>query len=140
MCSGRHLLRYPQLESMAAWAPHDKDQWSWMQMDFGEVTKMIGVVTRARRDEFQWVKDFRVTISNESDASLGYMTHVGAFLGNVDPLNEKINMFSAPVYARYVRIHPLSMFSYRSIRACIIIDSHTITSNQYILPNLLPPP
>ena len=53
---------------------------------------------------------------------------------------QKVNMFGSAVYARYVRIHPLSMFSYRSIRACIIIDSHTITSNQYILPHLLPPP
>ena len=135
------ILRYPQLESMTAWAPSDKDHAPWLQMDLGDVeTKMMGVVTRARRDELQWVKEFRVTISNSSNSSAEAWTTVGSFLGNMDPKNDKVNMFSAPVFARYIRLHPLQMFSYRSMRADIIIDSQPRTHTAYSMPHLLPPP
>jgi hypothetical protein len=99
---------------------------------------MIGVITRARRDELQWVREFRVTISNSSNTSAWH--EVGSFLGNNDPKSDKVNMFSAPAFARFIRLHPLAMFSYRSLRADIIIDSQPHTDTVHSMPHLLPPP
>jgi hypothetical protein len=142
-CSPTAALRYPQLESMTAWTPSSDDASPWLQMDFGEVTKMIGVITRARRDEQQWVRTFRVTASNSSnasDSSVGVWVDVGSYLGNDDPHNQKVNMFPSPVFARLIRIYPTAMYSYRSLRADVIIDSQRHTNRAYTMPNLNFPP
>lgn len=134
------ILRHPQLESMSAWTPHDQDPSPWLQMDFGEVTKMIGVITRARRDELQWVRTFKVTASNSSNSTSNSWIDVGSFLGNIDPHNQKVNMFPSPVFARFIRIYPTSAYSFRSLRTDIVIDSITHSSKVYAMPNLFPPP
>ena len=68
---GASALRLPQLESMTALTPSDLDKPPWIQMDFGEGTKMIGVITRARREENQWVREYRISVSNSSDSGAG---------------------------------------------------------------------
>jgi hypothetical protein len=144
-CSADHCgssaLRNPQLESMTAWTPSESDKSPWLQMDFGAVSRMMGVITRARRDEHQWVREYRVSVSNSSnDSSADAWRDAGQYLGNTDPYSDKINMFSSPVFARYLRLHPIAMFSYRSIRVDVVTSSHVLTDQTYHMPHLLPPP
>jgi hypothetical protein len=142
-CSPTAALRYPQLDSMTSWTPSVDDESPWLQMDFREVTKMIGVITRPHRDELQWVRTFKVAASNSSnasDSSVGVWIDVGSYLGNNDPHNQKANMFPSPVFARFIRIYPAAMYGSRGLRVDVIIDSQRHSSRAYSMPTFNPPP
>ena len=54
-----------RLDSATAWAAQHSQISEWYQMDLGAVAHVVGVVTQARHDYWQWVTSYTVQASND---------------------------------------------------------------------------
>ena len=119
------------LFSEQAWSPKtDAVDNEWMQLDLGEPQTVGGVATQPR-DNGQYVTSY--TVSYSMTGTDGDWDDIpGTFTGNETSkaTDIKKNAF-APVWARYVRIHPKSFVSWISMRADVLLaaPSTKITCN-----------
>ena len=96
-----------RLGSNQAWSASSPSPGQWMQFDLGEEQVISGVVTQGRREAWQWVTSYQVSVSN--DASSWTKIDCGmTFQGNRDMQTQVSSYFSAPVKARYLRILPVT--------------------------------
>ncbi|XP_033117579.1 uncharacterized protein LOC117117396 [Anneissia japonica] len=101
------------------WAAAINDQNQWIQADLGFVFKVTGVITQGRREHSQWVKSFEVLHSIHGDnfeTILNATNQVAVFTGNSDGFTKVTNLFHVPVYAKFIRIHPISYETRISMR------------------------
>eukprot|EP00960_Hanusia_phi_P074325 768213-Hanusia_phi.AAC.3 len=111
------------LNSITAWLPNSAktgfENGEWMQMDAGESTTILGVVTQGRGDGGWWTTEYQVKVSSDgkswADIACGRI-----FKGNSDMNTKVYNLFPSNVKARYVRIYPYSYVGYPSMRAGLL--------------------
>lgn len=88
----------------------DGGQKNWLQVDFGSPGTISGILTQGSPREERWVTNFAVSYSVDGlEFSLvnGPDGKTAMFTGNVDQNSVVKNMFTSPIYARYVRIVPI---------------------------------
>ena len=57
-------LHFHVVKRMGGWSAGKKDLFQWLQIDLGsQYTKVTGVATQGRSDEFQWVTKYRLQYS-----------------------------------------------------------------------------
>ncbi|VUZ57727.1 unnamed protein product [Hymenolepis diminuta] len=78
--------------SNKAWCAKRQNGMQWYQIDLGPPTLITGVVLRPRGDG-KWQQ---------------YVTLFKLSYSNTQTLRERVHYLSAPIVARYVRIHPIS--------------------------------
>lgn len=109
-----------RLSSRQAWSAKMNNKDQFMIMDTGEVQSIAGVVTQGRRGYNQWVKSFKVQVSEDGDS--WRMVHCGrVFKGNKDQSTKLKTKFDYPVRARYVKIEPQTWHAHISMRAGVLI-------------------
>ncbi|VDO13375.1 unnamed protein product [Rodentolepis nana] len=100
--------------SNKAWCSKRQNGMQWYQIDLGPPTLITAVVLRPRGDGKwqQYVTLFKMSYSNDSLLWFFYKdaAHLDqrVFTGNTQTLTERVHYLSAPIVARYVRIHPIS--------------------------------
>ena len=96
---------------------------SWLQIDTGAISAILGVATQGRGSTCcaQFVKTYTVSVSD--DESVWTDVDGGAaFLGNTDRTSTVSNTFKqGTVYARYVRITPLTWTGTVAMRAGLYV-------------------
>ncbi|KAJ1482562.1 regulator of chromosome condensation 1/beta-lactamase-inhibitor protein II [Baffinella frigidus] len=112
------------------WAANEQDIHQWLAMDTGSVQGVRGVATQGRGDSEQmWVTSYKVSVSNDA----GSWTPVDAgvtFTGNVGVGDAVVrNDFAATVYARYVRIEPVTWHSLIAMRAGVYLEYNLSSSS-----------
>jgi len=111
---------YPKLNSYDAWYARRNNRRQWLQIDTGKKQAIQGVVTQGRRRHNQWVKLYKVSVSN--DGTTWQNVDCGRlFDGNKDRNTRVRQLFSKPIQARYIRIHPMRWHHHISMRAGVII-------------------
>jgi hypothetical protein len=110
----------PRLNSASAWCSYYANRANWLQMDLGQKQPVYGIVTQGRRDAWQWVSAYKVTVSTDGttwkDVECGRV-----FDGNTNNNGRASVYFSQAYVARYVRIHPEEWTGYTCMRAGVIL-------------------
>lgn len=58
------LHLFPKFGENGGWVANPNDKYdSWFQVDFGRWTKVTGISTQGRQDDFNWVTKYRVSYS-----------------------------------------------------------------------------
>jgi hypothetical protein len=109
-----------QLNSKDAWCAGSRSISDWMQMDSGEVQSIAGVIIQGRRIYAQWVKSFKVEVSD--DGKEWFPVECGReFDGSTDQNTKVRILFEKPVKARFMRVNPQSWNDWPSMRAGILL-------------------
>ncbi|XP_033116611.1 adipocyte enhancer-binding protein 1-like [Anneissia japonica] len=102
-----------------AWSSKTNDQYQWIQVDLGKLHKVRGVITQGRNSYDQWVTFYEILYSVDGDIFQPIRNsdcQVSKFVGNSDEDTTVTNMFSEPIYANFVRIHPTDWYRHISLR------------------------
>uniref|UniRef100_H2UN37 Coagulation factor VIII, procoagulant component n=1 Tax=Takifugu rubripes TaxID=31033 RepID=H2UN37_TAKRU len=116
------LARLHQEGSANAWRPKNNNPHEWLQVDLGKVKRITGVVTQGARSLLtkMMVTEFSVTISRDGQAWSsvleGSSQREKIFQGNNDSDEEALTIFDAPLFGRYIRIHPLGWINDIALR------------------------
>ncbi|XP_033113012.1 C-type mannose receptor 2-like [Anneissia japonica] len=107
-----------------AWSAAVLDQNQWIQADLGFLLMVTGTITQGRDAGMgQWVTSYKVHYSLDGD-QFGTIENasgqVAVFTGNSDGNTAVTNMFHIPVYAQYIRIHPMSWIHHICMRFEVI--------------------
>ncbi|WP_027383919.1 discoidin domain-containing protein [Epilithonimonas caeni] len=103
----------------SGWAAGNKSNGEYLTLDLGSSQTIYGVVTQGRYDYDQWVKSYTISYLNSNNINDTF-TVLSAFPGNTDRSTKVINIFSAPVMARYIRITVTDFNDHPSMRADVI--------------------
>ncbi|CAH1801960.1 unnamed protein product [Owenia fusiformis] len=105
-----------------SWSPAVLNTDQWIQVDFGSVKRVSGVVTQGRNagPQNQSTTEYRV-LYRENIEPFRAVTKNGneMFQGNDDLVTPVINMFKS-VMARFVRINPTAWEDYIALRFDVI--------------------
>lgn len=116
------------------WCAPDTSSDEWMQFDLGSLKSIEGILTKGRSlyAAGQWVKSYKVKISNDGNSWTAVPNGESAtWTGNTDANSPKTNTFSTPVAARYLRVYPLTSEKHPSMRANLVCstDSNLYCNN-----------
>ncbi|XP_049897514.1 coagulation factor VIII [Epinephelus moara] len=106
------LARLHQEGGANAWRPKNNNPHEWLQVDFGKVKRITGVVTQGARSMLtqMMVTEFSVTVSHDEHSWSSVLDESSQrekiFTGNSDSDEEALNVFEPPLFGRYFRIHP----------------------------------
>lgn len=112
-----------RLNSPYGWHPYmNRYQNQYMQIDMGQPTDIVGVVTQGRgnNEREQWVKAYSVAVSDDG-ASWKDVEGGANFPANTNRDDQVFNVFSEPVQARYLRILPQEWNGVPCMRAALLL-------------------
>ncbi|XP_033118231.1 inactive carboxypeptidase-like protein X2 [Anneissia japonica] len=104
-----------------AWRSKINDQHQWIQVDLGKLHKVHGVITQGRNEKSwpNWVTSYEIFYSVDGNLLQPIRKsdcQVTRFVGNSDQDTNVTNIFPDPVYAQFVRIHPVDWNRHISLR------------------------
>ncbi|XP_071958874.1 uncharacterized protein [Antedon mediterranea] len=119
-------------EGDGAWCSGDNNANQWIQVDFGVLKQISGVITQGRSDRNKYVKTYGVLYSVDGTNFVDITDDNDAviiFNGNSDQHTEVTNMLPSAVNAQYVRINPLTWISHVCLRFEILgCDAAVVTT------------
>ncbi|XP_013399147.1 EGF-like repeat and discoidin I-like domain-containing protein 3 [Lingula anatina] len=120
-----HSRLYTNMDNhiVGSWSARTNDNKQWLQFDFGRVRKLTAILTKGRNQIAQFVKTYQIHYGNNTLLMKGYRDGTGSvkiFQGNIDLDNIHENVLNPPVYARYLRINPLTWYGHISVRADVL--------------------
>ncbi|XP_035682889.1 lactadherin-like [Branchiostoma floridae] len=102
-----------------AWIAMHRTIGEWLQVDLGEMKRVMGTIIQGRHTADQWVTSYKLQHSTDG---ICWTTYAGCdglemiFPGNVDRSLPVTNLLDNPVDARYVRFLPQSWNHYIALR------------------------
>ncbi|XP_041367296.1 uncharacterized protein LOC121381939 [Gigantopelta aegis] len=123
-----------------AWVPQFPNNRQWIQVDFGALYPVSGVITQGRSDIPQWVMKFEVYYSNDGQhfrPILSETSQLKVFTGNADQNTPKTNIFPA-VTARYIRIRPVEWHQAVALRFNVLGCMIPSPTPQLSVPSAIP--
>lgn len=113
-----HGAQLARFKSKRAWSARTNNVEQWLQVDLGEVGPLIGVGTKGRHDQDQWVKAYRVSVSVDGSNWQPAVSRDGAdtFAGNSDRETPVVHHLGGRPRCRYVRFHPTAWHGHVSMR------------------------
>ncbi|ELT92600.1 hypothetical protein CAPTEDRAFT_105330, partial [Capitella teleta] len=103
------------------WCPGNADNSKWIEIDLME-NKFIGaIITMGCKDDSddEYVKTFRIKYRVDGSAWADYTDDDGSvmiFEGNQNKFQSVLNDFKENIYARHVRLYPLTHNDYATLR------------------------
>ncbi|XP_019337450.1 coagulation factor VIII [Alligator mississippiensis] len=103
-----------------AWRPKVNSPNEWLQVDFGKIKKVTGIVTQGSKTILtnMFVKEFAVS-SSQDGTHWSPVLQDGKekiFKGNQDYISSVVNTLDPPLFAQYVRIHPRQWNNHIALR------------------------
>jgi hypothetical protein len=123
----------PWLDSEQAWSAGSQNNGSdFLQYDLGSIRWVQGIVTQGRATMDQWVTSAKVDVSPDN---VNWVTAASNLTLNSDRNTRVLNNFPNVMYARYVRVTPIGVFNYASMRLGILLREQVFRSCKEILTN-----
>ncbi len=121
----------PWIDSYQAWSPGTVNNSSdYLQYDLKSPRWVQGIVTQGRGNMAQWVTSAKVETSIDN---INWATASTGFTLNSDQNTKVYNNFSKVMFARYVRVSPITYSSYPSMRLGILLRENILKSCKEIL-------
>ncbi|XP_029202215.2 uncharacterized protein LOC114966489 [Acropora millepora] len=104
---------------VGSWLANRLDVYQYLQVNFGDWTKISRVATQGRNDADQWVTSFSLSYGYDSVFFRIYKedNKKKIFQGNSDRYTVVMQALKNPIITRYIRIHPETWHSHISMRA-----------------------
>ncbi|XP_061454964.1 coagulation factor VIII isoform X2 [Rhineura floridana] len=103
-----------------AWRPKVDSSAEWLQVKFQKTMKVMGVVTQGAKAAFtkMFVREFSLSSSLDGErwASVLQDGKEKIFQGNQDHFSPVVNLLDPPLFARYLRIHPVRWNNHIALR------------------------
>jgi hypothetical protein len=99
----------------SCWCPRVNKGGEWIEVSSIEPIKWIGVETQGCGHYNGWVKSYKVTYSNEG-RTWSEVDEGKTFEGNEDQNSRVKHWFDTPVWARTIRLTPLSWHRWATLR------------------------
>jgi hypothetical protein len=123
----------PWLDSEQAWSAGSQNNGSdYLQYDLGSIRWVQGIVTQGRATMDQWVTSAKVDVSPDN---VNWVTAASNLTLNSDRNTKVLNNFPNVMYARYIRVTPIGVFNYASMRLGILLREQVFKSCKEILTN-----
>nr|XP_056714952.1 coagulation factor VIII [Euleptes europaea] len=94
-----------------AWRPKANGPEEWLQVNFQKTMRVTGIVTQGAKSAFthMYVKEFSLSGSQDGKRWTPVLQDgkEKIFQGNQDSFSPVLNLLDPPLFARYLRIHPL---------------------------------
>ena len=121
----------PWIDSYQAWSAGTVNNASdYLQYDLQSPRWVQGIVTQGRANMAQWVTSAKVETSIDN---INWATASASFTLNTDQNTKVYNNFSKVMFARYVRVTPITVNSYPSMRLGILLRENILKSCKEIL-------
>ncbi|XP_063169501.1 coagulation factor VIII [Candoia aspera] len=103
-----------------AWRPKVDGTAEWLQVNFKKMVRVTGLITQGAKSVFthMFVKEFSLSSSMNGKIWIPVL-HNGEtqiFQGNHDYFQPVMNFLDVPLFAKYLRIHPLSWNNHIALR------------------------
>lgn len=123
----------PWLDSDQAWSAAVANNGSdFLQYDLGSIRWVQGIVTQGRANMDQWVTSAKVDVSPDN---VNWVTAASNLTLNSDKSTKVSRNFPNVMYARYVRVTPIGVLNYASMRLGILLREQIFRSCKEILTN-----
>jgi F5/8 type C domain/Fibrinogen beta and gamma chains, C-terminal globular domain len=123
----------PWIDSDQAWsAAVANNGTDYLQYDLGSIRWVQGIVTQGRANMDQWVTSAKVDVSPDN---VNWVTAYSSVNLNTDRSTKILRNFSNVMYARYVRVTPIGVFNFASMRLGILLREQVFKSCKEILNN-----
>jgi hypothetical protein len=123
----------PWLDSEQAWSAGSSNNGSdFLQYDLGSIRWVQGIVTQGRATMDQWVTSAKVDVSPDN---VNWVTAASNLTLNSDRNTKVLRNFPNVMYARYVRVTPIGVLNYASMRLGILLREQVFRSCKEILTN-----
>lgn len=121
----------PWIDAPQAWSPLTRDDTTdYIQYDLQSPRWVQGIVTQGRANMAQWVTSAKVKTSIDG---INWATASTSLILNLDQTTKVYNNFDQVMFARYVRVFPITYFSYPSMRLGILLRENILKSCKEIL-------
>ncbi len=123
----------PWIDSDQAWsAAVANNGTDYLQYDLGSIRWVQGIVTQGRANMDQWVTSAKVDVSPDN---VNWVTAASSLTLNSDRSTKVLRNFPNVMYARYVRVTPIGVFNFASMRLGILLREQVFKSCKEILNN-----
>jgi hypothetical protein len=123
----------PWLDSDQAWSAAVANNGSdFLQYDLGSIRWVQGIVTQGRANMDQWVTSAKVDVSPDN---VNWVTAYSSVNLNTDRSTKVLRNFPNVMYARYVRVTPIGVLNFASMRLGILLREQVFKSCKEILTN-----
>ncbi|XP_062997945.1 coagulation factor VIII [Elgaria multicarinata webbii] len=107
-----------------AWRPNVDSQTEWLQVNFKKTMRLTGVVTQGARSAFtkMFVSEFSLSSSLDGQewSPVLQSRKEKLFQGNHNHFSPAVNLFDTPLFAQYLRIHPVRWNNHIALRMEIL--------------------
>jgi hypothetical protein len=123
----------PSIDSYQAWsAASANNKNDYLQYDLQSIRWVQGIVTQGRANMDQWVTSAKVETSPDN---VNWVTVMSSATLNSDRSTKISNNFLKVMYARYVRVTPINVTNFPSMRLGILLREQVSKSCNEILAN-----
>ena len=121
----------PWIDASQAWSPLTLNNTNdYLQYDLQSPRWVQGIVTQGRGNMAQWVTSAKVETSIDN---INWATASTSLTLNSDQTTKVYKNFDQVMFARYVRVSPITYFSYPSMRLGILLRENILKSCKEIL-------
>ena len=123
----------PWLDSFQGWSAGSINFANeYLQYDLKSPRWIQGIVSQGRVDSPQWITTAKVEVSTDNT---NWATAAASLTLNTDQNSKVYNNFPNVMYARYIRIRPLSVYGHASMRLGILLRDNVFKSCKEIKTN-----
>lgn len=123
----------PWLDSVQGWSASDntgKNHTDYLQYDLKSPQWVQGIVTQGRANGYQWVTSAKVDVSIDGT---NFVSAASNLTLNTDYYTKVYRNFPKVMFARYVRVTPLSEYVHPTMRLGILLRDYHLRSCNEIL-------
>ncbi|XP_054853023.1 coagulation factor VIII [Eublepharis macularius] len=103
-----------------AWRPKTNSPEEWLQVNFQKTVRVTGIVTQGAKSAFTYMYVREFSLSSSRDGKNWTPVLQGGkekiFQGNQDYFSPVVNLLDPPLFAKYLRIHPLRWNKHIALR------------------------
>lgn len=123
----------PWIDSGQGWSAGTANSGTdYLQYDLKSPRWVQGIVSQGRANAAQWVTSAKVDVSLDN---INWVPAATNFTMNSDQTTKDYNNFANVMYARYVRVTPLTSYVYATMRLGVLLRDYPFKSCHEILTN-----
>lgn len=120
----------PWLNSNLGWVAQTQNTSQFITLNYDEPVTMNGIITQGRAGLDQWVSSAHIDVSMNGSTWTRVVSNAALNTNNTE--DAKL-LFPSPVFAKYVRVSPVTWNNYICMRLGVIVEPEPVISDGLVL-------
>ena len=120
----------PWLNSNLGWVAQTQNTSQFITLNYDEPVTMNGIITQGRAELAQWVSSAHIDVSIDGSSWTRVVSNAALNSNNTEDVKL---LFPTPVFAKYVRVNPLTWNNYICMRLGVIVEPEPMISDGLVL-------